>query len=460
MTEAAAKDGAAPSGTGAGGELPVIIVGGGITGLSAAWELQTRGVPFVLLEAGDYLGGKLHSERTEDGFLVERAADAFILGKPYAAQLAREVGLEAQVIHPREDTKKIYFLRGGELLPFPPNMKMFVPLDDDSFLQSGVLSPEGLRRYLDEQDVPPKPPTDEDESLASFLTRRFGPESLNFIVPLAAGIYVANPLELSMKAAFPQFLKMEQEYGSVIRGSRATPRAAGPVFMSFQEGTSTLIRALHERLTGGEIRLNTPVLRVHENGVTLAGGEELRGRAVINTTPAWYAGAMYQRDYPEAASLIGQLKANSSVAVVLAYRAEQFPGDMLLHGLQVDASEDTLLKAITVHSAKMHGRAPDGHVLMRVFFKDIEPATARVMAQETAERLFGAQGDPLWHAFGDWRGKNPAYVVGHLEHIARIRAALPAHQQIAGASYTGVGVPDCVNAGRTAARAVLAPVTV
>ncbi|GGK26304.1 protoporphyrinogen oxidase [Deinococcus malanensis] len=433
------------------GALPVIVVGGGITGLSAAWELQQRGLPYVLLEAGDRLGGKVQTEHTDDGFLVEHAADAFILGKPYAAQLAREVGLEPDIIHPRDDTKRLYFLKGGRLLDFPQNMKMFVPLDDQSFLDSGVLSPEGARRFLDEVNVPPKAPGDEDESLAAFITRRFGEEALNFIVPLAAGIYVANPFELSMKAAFPQFLALEQKYGSVIRGSRATVRAPGPVFASFRGGMDALAQAIAARLTG-EVRLNTQVQQVQADGVVLKGGQHLRGSGVIVTTPSWSAAPMFSQNFGRAAALIGELKANGSVAVVLAYRADQFPGDMHLHGLQVDASEGIHLKAVTVHSAKLHGRAPEGHVLLRVFFKDLDPGFALEEARREVERLFGAHGEPLWHICADWRGRNPAYQVGHLDHLERIRAALPAHIQVAGASYTGVGLPDCVNAGRSAAQ--------
>ncbi len=439
--------------------LPIIIIGAGLTGLAAAWELQQRGMPYVLLEAGDYFGGKVQSEQTDDGFLVEKAADAFILGKPWALELAYEVGLEPEIIHPREDTKKLYFLRGGQLLDFPQNLKMFVPLDDQCFLQSGVLSPEGLQRMLDEQHIPPKPPTDEDESLADFITRRFGAEAMNFIVPLAAGIYVANPHELSMKAAFPQFLALEQKYGSVIKGSRATPRAQGPIFGSFKGGMSALANAVAAKLTG-DVRLHTPVLQVHPDEVTIAGSEKIVGSGVILTTPAWYAAPMLRQSFPEASALVGELKANGSVAVILAYRADQFPRDMHLHGLQVAADEGIHMKAITVHSAKLHGRAPDDHVLLRVFFKDLEPQKAYAEAVHEVARLFGAQGEPLWHAYADWRGKNPAYQVGHLEHLARIRAALPPNVQVAGASYTGVGIPDCVNAGRTAAREVAAAVQV
>ncbi len=431
---------------------PFIIIGAGVTGLAAAWELQQRGVPYVLLEASDRVGGKVETALS-DGFVVEKAADAFILGKPWAAALAREVGLDTEIIHPREDTRKLYFLRGGKLLDFPAHLKMFVPLDDESFRASGVLSPEGTERFLAEQDVPPKTPTAVDESLADFVIRRFGEEALNFIVPMAAGIYVANPFELSMQAAFPQFLKMEQQYGSLIRGSRATPKATGPIFMSFRGGMGVFPRAIAEKLTG-DVRLNTPVQSVSQRSVTLASGEELAASGVILTVPAATAAPMLEGHFPETARHVAGFKSNSSVAVTLAYRAADVPFDMNMHGLLVSSGEETPLTAITVHSAKLAGRAPDGQVLVRCFFVGLEPEEAHRQAEAEVRRLLGATAPPLgrWHA--DWRGRNPAYQVGHLEQVARTMASLPPNVRLAGASYTGVGIPDCVNAGRTAARAV------
>ncbi len=436
-------------------DLPVIVVGGGMTGLSAAWELQQQGVPYVLLEAGDYLGGKVHSELTEDGFLIERAADAFINGKPHALQLAREVGLEAEEIHPRTESRRLYFLRGRRLLDFPPNLKMFVPMDDESFRQSGILSLAGTERFLQEVNVLPKPDDGQDESLAGFMRRRFGEEALDFIVPMAAGIYVANPEELSMQASFPQFLAMERRYGSLIAGSRATPRATGPIFTSFRGGMRALPDAVAARLNG-DVRLNTPVSRVLDGGVRLGSGEELRARAVISAVPAWYAAPMFSGSFPDAARRMAQFRANSSAAVTFAYRADQVDFDLNTHGLLVAPSEGLPMTAITVHSSKLAGRAPEGHVLMRVFFKATEPGVARKLAQLYLHEFLNVQGEPLHYHYGDWRGKNPAYELGHLGRVAGMQASLPATVRAVGCSFTGVGVPDCVNAGRTAAREVLA----
>ena len=140
--------------------------------------------------------------------------------------------------------------------------------------------------------------------------------------------------------------------------------------------------------------------------------------------------------------------------MTLAYRREDITFDMNMHGLLVDASESIPLKAMTVHSAKLAGRAPEDHVLVRCFFVGLEPLDAYHEAVKEVERLLGAKDEPLEHWYGDWRGKNPAYQVGHLEQLQRIRASLPDNVKIGGASFTGVGIPDCVNAGRSMAREV------
>lgn len=437
------------------GTKPVLIVGGGIAGLAAAWELQQRDLPYVLLEASNRLGGKIGTEITPEGYLIEQVADAFIVQKPYGEQLARELGLEPHFIHPRDETRFLYFLKDGKLLPFPPRLKLFVPLEDQSFLDSGVLSPEGLRRFLEEQHIPPKAPTEEDESLESFVVRRFGAEALDFIVPLMAGIYVAKASELSMRAAFPQYLEMEQKYGSVIKGVRALnaqaeQQAPRPIFLSFEKGMQTLIDALQKQLTG-DIRLNTSVKAVHDTSVTLESGETLEGSAVIVAAPAWKARQLLEGSQSAAAAELAQLKANGSVAVALGYRREQISGPLNMHGVIVDHQEDTPLSAITLHSSKMHGRAPEGGVLLRAFMGALEPEEALQAAQREVGRLLQVEGEPLLARVLDWRGQNPAYQLGHLEQVARINAALPPNLKLVGASYGGVGIPDCILYARAAA---------
>lgn len=429
-----------------GGELPVLIVGAGIAGLSAAWELQGRGVPYLLLDEKNRVGGKIHTEYPQ-GYLIEEVADAFILQKPHAARLAAELGLQAETVHPREDTRHLYFLKRGELLPFT-NMRLFVPLDDATFLQSRLLSPAGLRRFLAEQDLPPSPP-EGDESLASFVIRRFGEEALDLVVPLMAGIYMARAEELSMRATFPQFLAFEAKDGSVIRGMRRVTAVStgGPVFMSFRGGMRTLTEALRGQLTG-ELRLGARALAADANSVTLHGGEVLRGRGVVLATPAWRGRELLQRTLPGVAARLAEFRANGSVAVVLAYPQARVHGDLNMHGVLVDAREDTPLKAITLHSSKLPGRAPEGGVLLRAFFGNIEPEAAERHARAEAERLLGARGEPLLTRVLDWRGQNPAYDLGHLERVSELNASLPPGLRLVGASFGGVGIPDCVRYAR------------
>ncbi|MFC6592679.1 protoporphyrinogen/coproporphyrinogen oxidase [Deinococcus lacus] len=208
----------------------------------------------------------------------------------------------------------------------------------------------------------------------------------------------------------------------------------------------TLIEALEAALTG-EIRLNSPVTAVSDHAVTLSGGEEVQGRGVVLAAPAWKARSLLG-GYPAAAKQLGEFGANGSVAVVLAYRREQVRGDLAIHGILVDAREPTPLSAITLHSSKIAGRAPEGHVLLRAFFADMEPAQAEAAARREAARLLDITGEPLWSRVLDWRGQNPAYSLGHLERVAELERLLPPSVRLAGSSYGGVGIPDCVRYAR------------
>lgn len=445
---------------------PVAIVGGGVSGLSAAYELSRAGRPWVLLEASGRLGGKIATFRKNvpgvGEFLYEQAADAFIFSKPWALDLAHELGLEAELIHPNTHNKNIYFLRKGELKLFPTGLRMFVPTDDASFLASGVLPRAAAERMLAEENVPPRT-NDGDESLAAWVTRRFGAEALDFVAPIAAGIYVANPETLSMQATFPQFLALEDRYGSLRAAYRQLPPAPEYVFVSFKGGVETLISALKTHLDAdpsGKICTNSPVESVAfaeaDATLRLHSGETLQASRALLSTPAAVTARLLQESHPQAAEKVAELHCNSSGAVVLAYRREQVSHHLGMHGVLVAKSEGLPFSAITLHSSKMNERAPEGAVLMRVFYGQEVPPTAAADAHAFAAELLGIAGEPLFSQVIDWKEQNPAYNLGHLQIIGELQETLPPTAEIFGAQISGVGIPDCVRAGREAARRGLA----
>jgi oxygen-dependent protoporphyrinogen oxidase len=428
----------------------IAIVGGGITGLAAAWELERRKIPYLLLEASSRLGGKLRSE-VHDGFLIEAGPDSFVTQRPWALELAREVGIETELIPP-QPPGRTYLLRHGRLLPFPKGLRLLVPLDEEAFWASELMSEEGKRRLLQEPEVPPG--SGQDESLASFIRRRFGEEALEALgAPLLAGLYLGDPEELSLKASYPQYLELEQRFGSVIRGVRATPAGQGPGFLTPRGGVERLAQAVGARLHS--VRTQARVVQVTPEGLRLEGGAWIASRAVLLTPLAQEAARLL----PEAlARPLREFKAESSAVVSLAYRREAVSHPLDGTGF-VSADRRFHLRASTWHSSKFADRAPGGFVLLRAFFGGhprpedalLPEAELVQLAQHELGELLGLQGPPLFARVVRWIEASPQYRVGHHERLAQLRAQLPPWLELAGASYEGVGIPDCIRQGRQAA---------
>src|SRR5579859_2247905 len=220
----------------------VAIIGGGITGLAAAWELQKHGVEYTLFEAADRLGGKIVTEHI-DGFTIEGGPDSFLTSKPWAWQLCDELGLRDRMIGTNDAQRNVYILKDGKLHPYPKGMRLIVPVEEDGLLASELLSEEGKRRMLAEVEMQPYD-APADESLASFVRRHFGQEALDvFAEPLLAGIYVGDPETMSIRATYPQYVEMERTHGSLIRAMRSAPpatpdpNAPKTAFFSLKGGT-------------------------------------------------------------------------------------------------------------------------------------------------------------------------------------------------------------------------------
>ncbi len=447
----------------------VVIIGGGITGLAAAWELQKNGVDYTLLEASERLGGKIQTEHV-DGFILEGAADSFLgQQKPWAWQFCQELGLTDRMIGTNDQQRNVYVLQDGRLQLMPRGMRLIIPADPDGLLESQLLTEEGKQRMLAEVDVPPRSEQG-DESLGSFIRRRFGQEALDvFGEPLLAGIYVGNPETLSMQATFPNYLKMEEKYGSLINGFHNTPTPSPTpdmpktVFVSFRNGMSDFIEGIRAKLTG-EIRLNQKVTGITADKVVqLASGENIQAEAILLTTPAYVTRELVTEVSPGLTRGLQEIRTISSATVSMGFKEDEINYPLDGFGFVVSSKEPTHLVASTWNSTKLAGRAPAGHVLMRVFLgghrgeSDVFLKEDEIIALARAEikKVMGITAAPVLTRIFRWINANTQYEVGHFERVARYKGYCPPWLLLTGASYDGVGIPDCVRQGRATARQAL-----
>ncbi|MDX2162389.1 MAG: protoporphyrinogen oxidase [bacterium] len=456
----------------------VVIIGGGITGLSAAWFIRKAAadVRITVLESGGHWGGKVITENV-DGFVIEAGPDSFLTQKPWALDLARQLGLTDRLIGTNDHQRTIDVLRRGVPVPMPDGLNLIVPTRALPFLRSRLLSPWGKARIALDMLIPARRDP-ADESLAAFVRRRFGAEALSTLAePLMAGIYNADPEQQSMAATFPRFQHIERAHGSLIRGLRAAQRTAArtaastpklPAFMSFQTGTHALIDALVTHLEGTvDLRLHTPADALERTAagwrITLNDGDTLTADAVLITTPAYAAAPLIRPFAPDAADLLDGIRYVSSGTVSLAYRTSAIPRPLHGFGMLIPADERQPINAITVSSTKFDGRAPDGYTLLRAFFGGTR--TPRTLAldddgvvntvREVLRRVLGIQAAPQLHRVYRWHNAQPQYDVNHLERVNAIEAALPDGMYVTGSAFRGVGLPDCVHqAQTTAARAL------
>lgn len=459
----------------------VVIVGGGITGLSAAYYLQRlqqqSAIPLriTLLEAQNRLGGKVGTERQE-GFLLDTGPDSFLAQKPWGLQLCRELGMEEQILSPQ--ARQFFMLIGGKLHAVPHELVSLVPSRPQALWRVTFLSLRGKLRASMEGLVPARRHI-EDEPLGAFLRRRFGKEfALRFAEPLMAGIHAGHPDQLSMAAVYPMYWEMERRHGSLTRGlmhlrrQRGRDGSARPSspFVALRDGMGSLIGRLQQSLHTVHIVLSTAVTRlaplpdgsVH---LHLANGETLQAHAVILTVPAYTAADWLQPLSATAAQLLRAIPYASTAVVSLAYRRQAVEHPLEGSGFLVPRSEPVPITGCTWSSSKWQGRAPEGYVLLRVFIgyagadqiveQQWDDLLARI-AHDALCPLLGIREAPLFARVHRWLKAMPQYEVGHLARLRQIEEALSAYPMIllAGSAYRGVGIPDCIRQGKEAAEKV------
>ncbi len=448
----------------------VCIIGGGITGLSAAWYVQQSGaLRYTVLEQSDRWGGKICTEHINDAgqsFVVEGGPDSFLTQKPWALQLARELGLSEQLLGTNDLARKVFVVNKGKPVPMPDGVLMIVPTEFMPFARSTLLSPLGKLRMGLDLFIRPRPGNG-DETLADFVRRRLGSEALDKIAePMMSGIYNAEAERQSLLATFPRFRELEAKHGSLIKGmlaSRRTRVVNKPeqpkvsAFTSFQNGTATLFQTLVSQLTG-DLRLNTGVQRIEraETGdyrLTLNTAEILNADAVILATPAYIAADLVRDLAPESAAELDGIRYVSTGTISLAFRHDQVGKMPKGFGIVIPRSEHRPINAITWSSVKFNHRAPEGYVLLRVFFggsrnpaaMDLDDAALLKMVRQELRALVAIQAEPMFHRIFRWYRANPQYELGHLDKVEKLEQALPKGIYVTGSPYRGVGIPDCVH---------------
>jgi protoporphyrinogen/coproporphyrinogen III oxidase len=445
--------------------MHIIVIGGGITGLSAAWQLQQRGIPYSLLEASQRWGGKVASATLEvEGgkFLIEGGPDTLITRKPEAWDLVNELGMLDQIVDPGSETSGIYVLDHASLHP--------IPVSPTKFFTTPLLTLRGKLRMLAEPFHPARR-DDEDESLADFVRRRLGGEALEkFVGPVLGGIYNTDPEHQSILVSAPIMREMEKDGGLFIGGTRRMLRTrkqrAGkkPRFINFKHGMQALTDELARQLTG-DLRLNAQVQAVTKAGgqyrVTLQDGTSLLADGIIMTTLANQTAGMLPSISAEASRRLGELRQHNIGTLSLVYRESDIPAQPVVSGLMIPRREKRKIDAVTFTSRKMPARSAAGYAVVRVFIGGGAPE----MVEHTDEQLLGEvkreladllniRAEPLtWTAFR-WQAGFPQAEVGHLQRVAEIENLLPANIALAGSSYRGIAVPDCIRQGRAAAEKI------
>lgn len=452
----------------------IAIVGGGITGLAAAFTLEKRGVPYVLVEAGPSLGGVIRTE-TRDGFLLEGGPDSILAQKPEGVALCRELGLGERLVPTNPDDRTVYILHRRRLHPLPEGMMLAVPTKIGPFLRSGLFSwPGKLRMGLDL--VIPGKNGHGDESIATFLRRRFGQEAVARLgEPLLAGIHAGDPERLSILGTFPRFRELERNHGSLVRGMWAAPRpkrAPGErppsAFYSLRGGLRELVDALVLRLQRDALVTRLPVRRVERNGsgylLRMDRQEELSAERVIVTAPGPRIAPALEGLLPEAAAALAAIPFASSATVLLGYRSEDVAHPLSGYGMVVPQTEGLRTTALSFVSSKFPSRAPDGHVLLRGFLGGVRDGGVLGLTDEemveTVTRemtgLLGLHGRPVMTRVFRWPGGTPQLEVGHLERMDALERLLRQREPglfLAGAGIRSTGIPDSVAEGTRAANA-------
>lgn len=449
----------------------VAVVGGGISGLTAAYELVQRNVECTLIEASERLGGVIRTDRIDE-CLVEAGPDSFIAQKPWALELIRELGLGDQVIGSNDSKRRTYVVRKGKLIPLPDGIQFLAPTKILPVLTTRLLSPAAKLGMLREWfRLPTKAAT--DRSIAAFVLDHYGREMNERLAqPMLAGVYGGSPEQLSLQAVMPRFLELERKYGSVSRGMLAARRKApkpkpdASLFLTLKGGMQLLVDTLADCIRDKARIVHHPAEAVER----LDGGgyrvrldrQAVEADAVILGVPAWSAAALLRQVDPTLAQDLERIPYHSSITGAFLYHRPPFERPLDGFGFLVPRSENRLLAACTWVNTKFDHRAPNNRAFLRTFVAGEnaelhrEDSDRRLSAAISSElqQLMGFDGEPETVRITRWDRAMAQYRVGHLELKRDIEERLIHHTglYISGNAFDGIGVPDCIRRSRNIVR--------
>jgi oxygen-dependent protoporphyrinogen oxidase len=473
------------------------IIGGGIAGLAAAYELELarragKNVGYTLYESRDRLGGCLSSE-VVDGAVLERGPDSFLTEKPAAAELCRELGLGAELTSSNDADRKTYIVVRNRLVPLPDGLMFLIPTKLIPTALTRLFSlPTKIRMGL-ELLHPPRPSGLPDESIAALVERHFGRETVDRLAdPLLSGIFGGDSAQLSARTVLPRLVEMEEEYGSLTRGMLAAHRkmreamrsartarpanvkvtvpAARSIFTAMRGGMNQLVDAVAARLDPAAVRLSTPVSGIEKvagGWKIVAGGKSEVYDAVIMASPAWAAGELLGRIDSQLAEELRGIPYSSSITVNLIYDEAQLGRLPDGFGFLVPVVEGRSMLACTFVHRKFLGRTPPGKAVLRAFLggmknealmaapdAELLATVRRELSEILGKKILPPDAEPLHTQVSRWPRAMAQYAVGHQERLKRISASVAALPglKLAGNAYDGIGIPDCIRLGRLAAR--------